>query len=163
MNECPHIKTKKVESGVSNELSRSINTGWLLSCSPPPNLQSPSAEHLAGQPGKAFTVTQDQDFIHLNFHRMCNLFCLLVIVYHLIVQNTLFKSKTARKNKRLHFDISCVIVSGSICFNSWGWDGTCIHRPPSQFPPSLQEQSQQQLLCTPVLYPEDRNEQEIQD
>ena len=30
---------------------------------------------------------------------MCNLFCLLVTVNHLIVQNTLFKSKTGRRKK----------------------------------------------------------------
>ena len=67
-------------------VTESIQEGWLLSLLQP-NLQLPSAGHLAGQPGKAITVIKDREFMRFAFSN----------IYHLIVQNTLFKSK-AEKN-----------------------------------------------------------------
>lgn len=42
-------------------VTESIQEGWLLSLFQP-NLQLPSAGHLAGQPGKAITVIKDREF-----------------------------------------------------------------------------------------------------
>ena len=79
-----------------------VKSGVLHRPTPLPNLQLPSAGHLAGQPGKAFMVIQDQDFIQFMVIT-CRIY--LVCSYnfsHLIVQNTLFKSK-AEKIMTAHF------------------------------------------------------------